>query len=291
MTTIDRILVPTDFSEPARHALRYASDLGRRLRSSLVVMYADTFLPPVDYANEFGVWADTNVPALEAEMKKKLAGEINTYVDSTVAASDVVCVASPAAGILEQAIKSHADLIVMGTHGRSGMPRIVFGSVTEEVMRRATVPVLAVPPNTTASASFHSIVWPAQENPRGREVLRLAARLAPADAQFYIVGSTPDEVIDTNQAVSALQQWTPPELRSRCRFMALSDGHLSSKVAHLAVNLHADLIVATEPATRGVVDLMQGTFAERLMQRAGCPVLTLNQLVTAAAPEMTLQPA
>ena len=50
-TTLKRILVPTDFSETASHALRYASDLARGLGASLTVVYSDLFAPPIDYTN------------------------------------------------------------------------------------------------------------------------------------------------------------------------------------------------------------------------------------------------
>ncbi len=291
MSKINRILVPTDFSEPAEHALQYASDLAKRAGASLTVLYADSFLPPIDYSYEFGTWAKTNVPILEEDAKKKIDDEISRFVDSTVSAESVVRVATAADGIVEQAMQTPVNLIVMGTHGRSGMPRIVFGSVTEEVMRRAPVPVLAVPPKSPSIASLTTILCPVEENVRGREVLRLAARLAPVNAQFFVVGAIPDDIIDTDEGVRELEQWTPAELRPRSKFIAVSEGHVLAKVADLAVRLRADLIVATEPSTRGVGDFMQGSFAERLMQHSGCPVLTLNRAVTVpTAGDLTLQP-
>ena len=77
MTTLNQILVPTDFSEPARNALRYASDLAKRAGASLTVMYADRFLPPLQYSVEYGVW-DTDTTAIQearAREQGRLVGQ------------------------------------------------------------------------------------------------------------------------------------------------------------------------------------------------------------------------
>ncbi len=292
MTRIDRILVPTDFSEPAEHALAYASDLAKRINASLTVMFADPFLPPIDYSAELGTWAAADVPILREDAKKKIDAEIARFVDTTVHAESTVRIASAADGIVEQVMETPVSLIVMGSHGRSGMPRILFGSVTEEVMRRAPVPVLVVPPKAPSIASLVTILCPVEDNARGHEVLRLAARLAPVNAMFFVVGAMPDDMIDSDEGVAELERWTPAELRPRSRFIAVSKDHVLDKVTDLARRLRADLVVATEPSTRGVGDFIQGSFAERLMQRCGCPVLTLNRAVTVpAVEEMTLQTA
>jgi nucleotide-binding universal stress UspA family protein len=290
MTTIKRILVPTDFSEPATHALQYASALAKRVGASLTVMYADTFLPPVEYTSGLAIWADSTVPLLEERARKQMAEDIKKHVDPDVRAEAIVHIATPAEGILEQVKSLPADLIVMGTHGRTGLRRLVFGSVTEAVMRRASVPVLAIPANCAVTAPMNAIVCPAEDNARGAEGLRLAAALAPPDARFFVIGAVAEDTIDSDDEIADLDALTPQELRGRSKSMVVSAGHMADKISRLALNLHSDLIVATEPATRGTTEVMSGTFAEKLLRHHTCPILTLNARMPVGGPAVTLEP-
>ena len=115
-----RILVPTDFSESGTNALRYAPGLARHLGADLTVMYADTFLPPVDAMASVGGWDETSVEQLKARATEQLLSEAESSIDS-VLYDAVVRLSTPVGGIIEQARESRAGLIVMGTHGRSGL--------------------------------------------------------------------------------------------------------------------------------------------------------------------------
>lgn len=117
------ILVPTDFSAPASHALRYASALGERFGAHLLVIYADPFSPPAE-VNASGTGAFTaarDVMIDEAREQLELHAERNI---STNVPYDVrVIVGHPLDAITEAARESGANLVVMGTHGRSGISR------------------------------------------------------------------------------------------------------------------------------------------------------------------------
>src|SRR5262245_37857541 len=123
------ILVPTDMSETAGHALRYASALCERFHAHLLVIYADAFLPPVDLA---GV---SVLPVRRDALMESAREQLELHVEQNVPPSlpyDIrVLAQSPVDAILEQACDTGADLIVMGTHGRSGFRRIILGSITE----------------------------------------------------------------------------------------------------------------------------------------------------------------
>ncbi len=273
------ILVPTDFSETASHAMRYASDLALRLGSRLTVVYADLFVPPIDYTATIGGWGDGSFDHLKAAAKEQLRRDAQAHIDPAVKLDLVIRVATPLDGIMAEAHDAHTDLIVMGTHGRSGFRRLILGSVTEAVMRKAEIPVLAIPPGGEWNPAMRTLVCPAAYNEQCRDALLFSAALAPADAKFIIIRSTPEnDVTDTADALIALRAWVPLELAGRCEFKIFGSGHLAGQIEGYAQKVEADLIVAAERSDRTAADMLYGTFAARLIQHSDCPVLTMNRI-------------
>jgi nucleotide-binding universal stress UspA family protein len=139
MQAIRTILHPTDFSEAAAAAFQVARALARDHDARLVVLHV---LPPT--------FSDTAAPALEpvrtweeegAKMCRLCPADPGTRVEYRQVEDD------PAAGILRVARDLDCDLIVMGTHGRMGLARLLLGSVAEKVVREAPCPVLTVRAN------------------------------------------------------------------------------------------------------------------------------------------------
>jgi nucleotide-binding universal stress UspA family protein len=137
------IFVPTDFSEPATRALRMASELARESGAHLLVMFADKFELPIDYTTTVA-----QVAIGSQHLAENALEELHTYTELHVGKDvpfDVrVAISAPVNAILDLVNETGADLIVMGTHGRSGIRRLILGSVTEEIVRMAPVPVLTV---------------------------------------------------------------------------------------------------------------------------------------------------
>src|ERR1700686_4476905 len=97
-TKLNRILVPTDFSETATHAMRYASDLAVRLGASLTVVYADPFVPPVDYTASIGGWDEYSFVQLKARAEDQLRHDAKANIDPAVPYDAIVRVAPPLDG-------------------------------------------------------------------------------------------------------------------------------------------------------------------------------------------------
>lgn len=284
ITKPTRILVPTDFSETATHALRYASDLARRIGARLTVVYADPFMPPIDYTASVGGWDEYSFAQLKARAEEQLRKDAKTNIDPSVPYDTVVRVASPLAGILAQAAESGTGMIVMGTHGRSGFRRLIIGSVTEAVMRKAEVPVIAVPGSETRPdgapirTTIRTIVCPAIYNDQCHDALTFAAAIAPSDAKFVVIRATPeDDIIKTADDVAELRAWIPEPIAARCELKMFGSGHVAGQIEGYAEKAGADLIVVGEPAGRSANDLLHGTFAARVVQHSHCPVLTVNR--------------
>jgi nucleotide-binding universal stress UspA family protein len=280
---INRILVPTDFSETADHALRYASGLARALGAKLTIVYADPFVPPIDFTATVGAWDEFSFVSLQARAQDHLRSDAEANIDPAVSYDIAIRVDPPLDGILAEARAIDADLIVMGTHGRTGFRRLIIGSVTEAVMRHAKVPVIAVPPHAATFSSMRTIVCPVIDETR-LEALGVAAQIAPPDARFIVIRATvADDAEQAADDLFGLRAAIPEALLSRCELKLLDDEHAGNQIEGLAKTAHADLIVAAEPAGRSTSDVIRGTFAARLVQHSECPVLTVNELAARAA--------
>ena len=127
MAAWKRILFPTDFSESADHALHYAVSIARKFGARIDVVH-------ILAMHE----ADPKVG--KAELEQAVSGEYAELVDSC----ETVRAVSPEVGILETAEARGADLIVLGTHGRTGLRHVFLGSIAERVVQHAPVACLTV---------------------------------------------------------------------------------------------------------------------------------------------------
>jgi len=148
------ILVPVDFSEHSDTALRYATMLAQRVGGSIELLHVveDPFVS--------GAWSSEaftpNIPELLdrviADARVRLDALQSASASEAVGLTTNVVTGRPAHAIVERAQSGAFGLIVMGTHGRTGLSHLVLGSVAERVVRTAPCPVLTVGP-TTARAS------------------------------------------------------------------------------------------------------------------------------------------
>lgn len=150
-----RILVATDFSELADHALETAIGMGRVTTGSggqpsgsdavidLVHVYAEpTYLlpPPVDLAP----WEDITTRVM-GRIEESLQERARRVREAGLACETVTMVGNPPVEIVRRAGDTRADLIVLGTHGRGGLQHVLLGSTAERVVHRSRCPVLVVP--------------------------------------------------------------------------------------------------------------------------------------------------
>src|SRR5439155_21629875 len=143
---LQTVLVPLDASELSRSALPFAEDLAKALGASIVVMHA-VVPPAIAYPGAEPVAIPqsviTDIEASAHAFVRGIAGELTAR---GLKAKPVVLTGTAAEAIVEAAEAERADVIVMSTHGRSGLQRLLLGSVAEAVVRRISVPVALVPP-------------------------------------------------------------------------------------------------------------------------------------------------
>lgn len=145
MTLPRTILVATDFSEHADHALEYAAELAARLDATIQLVHVITI--PAMGVPEMGVAYKTlTIESVTKHAQAELDSRAARYRDRVTLAPVRVEVGDAREVIDSVAEQISADLIVMGTHGRRGIRRVLLGSVAESVVRSAPCPVLTVRP-------------------------------------------------------------------------------------------------------------------------------------------------
>ena len=143
MNPIRTILVPVDFSETSHQALSYAVDLAVALRARLHVM-TSWQMPIVGFPDGVIVATAEVVTRVIDDAERRLAALKNEYKDRNVEIATEVDQGDAREAIVAAAKKVGADIIVLGTHGRTGLGRWLIGSVAESVVRTSPIPVLTV---------------------------------------------------------------------------------------------------------------------------------------------------
>ena len=144
MIKLKKVLVPTDFSDSARHAFSYGVSFAREYHAELVLLHvvenltvgyaSDLFpVPMAEVFQEISGYAKTELAKLAEEARQK-----------GVAVTELVVQGKPSAEIIRHAADNGVDMIVLGTHGKGMLDQALFGSTTERVVRRAPCPVLTV---------------------------------------------------------------------------------------------------------------------------------------------------
>lgn len=142
MKKVEKILAPTDLSELSRIGLEYALELARGWGAEVTVYH-------VASAADLASYQAPALPDLVQKHRTALAQFLNENFAELLPLVEVrqkVEMGSPAANILEEARKEGSDLIVMSTHGRTGLAHVLMGSITEEVVRNAVCPVFSIHP-------------------------------------------------------------------------------------------------------------------------------------------------
>jgi len=141
---INKVLVPIDFSDYSKIALKYAIDFAQKFNAEMFLVYV---VEPVIYPPDFSM-GQIAIPSVNTEWDIKAKEELDKLADSEipdgVKVKTTIKTGKPFLEIIETASEEDVDLIIIATHGHSGMEHILFGSTAEKVVRKAPCPVLTL---------------------------------------------------------------------------------------------------------------------------------------------------
>jgi nucleotide-binding universal stress UspA family protein len=307
MIEIRRILCPIDFSDYSRHALDHAVAIARWYDSTITLLHVFSVVPGAAYApgtpmHPSAVLTSTDRDELLASMKRFAEDEAGAAVPIQFEISE----GNAAAEILAHASAMPSDLLVMGTHGRSGFERLMLGSITEKVLRRAACPVLTVPRHARDAVPappvlYKRILCATDFSDCATNALNYAMSLAQeADGQLTVLTvievppelppnlhetvqggpRTPGEYMAAAQEDrrERLKAAVPESVRAYCTVeTALASGKPYREILRVAADQQSDLIVMGIHG-RGAADLLFfGSTTQHVVRQATCPVLTLRR--------------
>ncbi|MCC7203417.1 MAG: universal stress protein [Nitrospirae bacterium] len=141
MIEFSKILYLTDFSEPSESAAPYAISIAGKYGCRIYVAHV---IEPFTYADDFGIDYGAQLREMEATARRLLDKTVASMKKTGANIESVMLSGNPSAEIVRFARDEAIDLIVMATHGRSGVEHLLMGSVAEKVVRRSPCPVMTV---------------------------------------------------------------------------------------------------------------------------------------------------
>ena len=271
-----RILVPTVFDDVSFAALQVAEQIAAAHNAELVLLHA-AFDAPLGFEGELMSTATIDqMTFAEAEQR------IRIYADEYLAHGwvryrTVVSSEPPVRAIAEVAEEEDVDLIVLGTHGRTGVRHFVFGSIAEAVLHETERPVLTVPAGETNSI-FDRILCPVDYSFDSPRSLIYAASLAGTfGGELIVVHVIDADELDAQEA-RRLDEWVTDVVGRRVQHATIvRRGDSASEVLRLANNMEASMIVMGAHHARYFDSCVLGTSLARAVRHSHRPVLTITQ--------------
>ena len=295
MTTIHRILYATDLSSTSEPAWDEAQRLGRLFKAEILLLHV--VAPPLVFPVE-GYFPPELYQELLRSARRDAEKGLDRLLGAVPGSGLTVRIrleeGSPAARILEVATQEAADLLVVGTHSRTGLQRAMLGSIADRMVRQATCPVLTVRPmpESAPRREIRRICYATDFSPTARAAWPWVVAIASAaGAEVDLVHVTFEPVADRHlpaETIGRMAQFLQEQGRIEVeRFLErstlprerihvhLSPGVAGEQIVHQAQERAADLIVMGTHGWSGIVRWMLGSVAHYVIQTAPCPVLTL----------------
>jgi len=256
------VLCPVDFSDASRGALRYAATIAEHFGASLVVLAVED--PLLTQALDLGTGVVWDAETTRGELVR-FAADVVAAARPSFAMEYAVAVGRPSDEILRVSRSMHADLIVMSTHGLTGVRKLFFGSTTERVLRETTVPVLATHPADPGPVTMQDlralvrrILVPVDLSPESLHQIQVAKALSqaldvpfiaahvvePLRTPFLTSARVPDIELErmtrADDGLAELIATVPRQLRPE---VIVAHGDPAEEIATAARDRHAGLVV------------------------------------------------
>lgn len=294
-----RLLLATDFSDLSQTTVPYAIGLARALKARLIACHAlDASTPSVYDA------AILVLPARAKELATEAEKRMHALFDGAGIEWEAVLLEGDAAlAVSDTADDKDVDLIIAGTHGRSGLSRALLGSTTERLLRTATRPVLTLRAPASGSEPEPAPAMPPRRilvgcdfSPDSQLALEHAlayARELRSEVHLlhaieptlygHIDASTGALAADLERAVesavrSRLERLAPPETRQWCQIKTVfASGYPYEEITRHAASHEVDLIVLGLRGHSLLDRMLLGSTADRVIRKAHCPVLAVQE--------------
>ena len=278
--TFQTVLVATDFSDVSLNAVRLAAAICKRQGATLrilhVVTHFDIAVPPIGHYAVVG--------PMIAESQNAQSARLQNLARQTGEEYGIACIADEATGALAEAIEQYAtdnscDLIVIGAVGASGLERLFLGSNTMAVLKRTSIPVLAVPKDARAD-TFRNILFPVRPVPNATDKYDVVRPIIERNgAKLHLVAVSPMGNPNRFMYVNALTSDLASKLNTDGVDFTVEKHYcedVTDTILSLAEKKEADLLVITSTLEKDFWQLFSGPFSRKIIDRATTAVLLVR---------------
>jgi nucleotide-binding universal stress UspA family protein len=281
------ILFATDFSPAAAHAIPYVKSLAKHYDTNLVALHVRP--PAVNPMTQPMSWPDGETTRKQnEELRSKLLDAFaGIRTTALVTEGDIF------SNLRDAIQKNDADLVIIGTRGRTGLGKVLMGSVAEEIFRTVNCPVLTVGPHSDSSrgagAEIREILYATDFASISPTAADCAVSLAQEfQAHLVLMHVIPEpkvgDLVSASEVATAarelLQKLLPEEALAWCKpEYCVEQGNPANKILEFSRLRESDLIVLgvkPEEGVRGAATHLPISTAHRIVSNAGCPVLTVR---------------
>ncbi len=278
-----RILCPVDFSPQSAVALRVAGRVAMAFGAEVLVLHAHRLEAPVYFTR-------AQTQALKAQLRRStksarayLRNFADQHLPEKVPHSVLLADRDPVSAI-QRAIRDwRPGLVVMATHGRTGLTRLRLGSVMESVLRQSTVPVLTVGPAVKPASSLapmRRILCPVDLEEPSHAAFEHAAALAEITGAGLIALHVAEHGAAEEETPGRIREqlcaWVPGDMRNRCSIReVVRRGHPAAQIIEEAKASRADLVVLEARPRRFLDSILFGSTTESVIRNAPSPVLSV----------------
>jgi nucleotide-binding universal stress UspA family protein len=299
LPTIRKILATTDFSDHSRAGVRYAVRLAETLRAAVEVVYV--IEPPPRMAGTDVLVPVPQIAEVTPRVRAHLEQLVREEARGDVRLSVSVGIGTPWYEITTRARVGAMDLVVLATHGHTGIKHALLGSTAERVVRHAPCPVLTVPGGVVSRRAREApmlkvkrILVPVDFSKVSKRAIRYATALARQfSAELSLLHVVEHLAIDrilglaqSAEALAASMKQARVELEAVAARVdeasevsataTIRDGTPFREICDTAKRVGADLIVLTTRGQGGMTRVVLGSTAERVVRHAPCPVLAVR---------------
>ncbi len=270
-----KILVPTDFSDQASYAFEVAVSIARKSSSAEVHLYHVIEVPDYPEITDIIAYRALGSTNVLEEIENKLAETAQCEQCNDIEVTYSVDFDTPYEKISRKAADGQFDLIVIGSHGRQGIDRILVGSTTEKVIRQAHCLVLTIkepvsyfcPSNIVFGSNFYG------EIAQGFSSLQDFATLYDATLHLLKI-NTRSHFETSRQSRQLMERFAGEQTLSNYTINIYNDDSEEEGILHFARDMQADLICVPTHGKTGLSHLIGGSIAESVSEHAYRPVLT-----------------
>lgn len=271
-----RILVPTDFSEHAEDALKVAAQIAKKNNSEIIILH---MLELPSQMND-AVLGGASIPETMLFMKKanEMLDEVASrpYLDE-IQITEIVKMDKPIHGITQVSKDYNIDLIVMGSHGSSGIEELLIGSNTEKVVRNSESPVLIIKKNIS-NFNAENIVFASDFSAEAKKPFEKFLNFSKIfDSKIHLVTiCTPNSFKPTHEIEKAINNFVSEFNLTNYSSQIYNDTNIEKGIINFSNSINADIIGMCTHGRTGFAHFFNGSISEGLVNHAVKPVITFK---------------